>query len=109
MISKNTAKENKEDEKWKVTPKEAVALQKELQREVRIIPLKKKIKLIGGADVSMSLFATHGFAGFVTFSYPDKGEEFKLVDHSVIEDKINFPYITGLLSFREIPMLLKAW
>src|SRR6185436_6470617 len=56
-------------------------------------------------DVSMNLFATYGFAGFVTLQY----EDLTVVDHRVVKDNINFTYITGLLSFREIPMLLKAW
>ncbi len=93
---------------WQIKPKEAIALQQELRKEIKIEPLKKKIKdikLIGGADVSMNLFATFGFAGFVTLSYP----ELELMNHSVIKADINFPYIPGLLSFREIPMLLQAW
>jgi deoxyribonuclease V len=90
---------------WNVTPSEAVAIQKELRSKIKLVPLRKEIKYIGGADVSMNLFATHGFAGFVTLSYPDLA----LVDHAVVKEKINFPYIPGLLSFREIPMLLKAW
>lgn len=94
-----------ENQNWQVAPKEAVALQKTLRIKIKLTPLKKPIRLIGGGDVSMNLFATEGFAGFVTLSYP----ECALVDESIIKDKINFPYIPGLLSFREIPMLLKAW
>jgi len=90
---------------WKVTPKEAIEIQKELQREVRLVPLSKDLCYIGGSDASMNLFSPEGFAGFVTLRYPD----LDLVDHAVSKDKINFPYIPGLLSFREIPMLLKAW
>lgn len=93
---------------WNVTPKEAVEIQKDLQHKIKIIPLVKKIseiKYIGGADVSMNLFATYGFAGFVTLSFP----VLNLVDHAVVKENINFPYIPGLLSFRELPMLLKAW
>jgi deoxyribonuclease V len=91
--------------KWDVTPKEAVEQQKLLREKVKLVPLVKPIRYIGGADVSMNLFARDGFAGFVTLSYPDLA----LVDHSVVKDRIGFPYIPGLLSFREIPMLLKAW
>ncbi len=90
---------------WNLTPKEAIALQKTLREKIQLIPLTKPVKLIGGADVSMNMFARDGFAGFVTLSYPD----LTLVDHSVVKDRIGFPYIPGLLSFREIPMLLKAW
>lgn len=90
---------------WNVTPKEAVQLQKKLRDEVRITPFTQTPTLIGGCDVSMNRFAKEGFAGFVTLSYPD----LTLQDESVVEDIIPFPYVPGLLSFREIPMLIKAW
>lgn len=91
--------------RWDLSPKDAIALQKELQSKVRLTPLSFPPALIGGADVSMNRFAKEGFAGVVTLSYPD----LELIDHAVIEDTIPFPYVPGLLSFREIPMLLKAW
>lgn len=90
---------------WDGTAKHAITLQKELRGHITLVPLKKKPLLIGGCDVSMNMFAKEGFAGFVTLSYPN----LKLVDHSVVKENINFPYIPGLLSFREIPMLLSAW
>ncbi|HEV7702077.1 MAG TPA: deoxyribonuclease V [Candidatus Paceibacterota bacterium] len=95
-------KYNKKSTYWKVSPKEAVAMQKELRKKIKLVPLKKKIRHVGGCDVSMNLFATDGF---VTLSFPT----LDLIDHSVVKEKINFPYISGLLSFREIPMLLGAW
>jgi deoxyribonuclease V len=90
---------------WDVSPKEAVLAQKEMRAHVKISPFRKPISRIGGADVSMNMFMPFGFAGFVTLSYP----ELILKDHYAKKEKINFPYIPGLLSFREIPMLLKAW
>jgi deoxyribonuclease V len=92
---------------WNVTltPKEAIELQKQLKDEVRLVPLGREPSLIGGADVSMNRFAKEGFAGFVALSFP----ELRLVDHSVVKSTIPFPYVPGLLSFREIPMLLRAW
>jgi len=90
--------------RWDLSPKDAIALQKELRLRVKLVPLKKRPKLIGGCDVSMSMFAKEGFAGFVVLN-----KELKVVDHTVVKDTIPFPYIPGLLSFREIPMLVKAW
>jgi len=90
---------------WNLTPKEAIALQKELREQVRLEPLVGTPELVGGCDVSMNRFAKEGFAGFVTLTYP----VLEIVDHSVVKDTIPMPYIPGLLSFREIPMLLKAW
>src|SRR6185437_157043 len=90
---------------WDVTPKEAIALQKELRERITLVPLKKKPKLIGGCDVSMNMFAKDGYAGFVVLD----AETLRMVDHAVVAKEIPFPYIPGLLSFREIPMLLDAW
>lgn len=90
---------------WDGTPAAAVRIQKELRAQIKLSPLQKQPALIGGCDVSMSMFAKDGFAGFVTLSYP----ELRLLDHSVAKDALGFPYIPGLLSFREIPMLVKAW
>ncbi|HEY1041990.1 MAG TPA: deoxyribonuclease V [Candidatus Paceibacterota bacterium] len=90
---------------WNVKPRDAIALQKELAGEVKLVPLEREPSYIGGCDVSMNRFAKDGFAGFVTLTYP----ELETVDHAVHKGVIPFPYIPGLLSFREIPMLLEAW
>jgi deoxyribonuclease V len=90
---------------WNLTPKEVVALQRELRERISIKPYGSAPTYIGGCDVSMNRFGKEGFAGFVTLSYPD----LELIDHAVVKDTIPFPYVPGLLSFREIPMLLKAW
>lgn len=91
--------------RFDLSPKEAVALQKELASQVKLVPLTHPPTLVGGCDVSMNRFAKEGFAGFVTLSYP----ALTLLDHAVVKSTIPFPYVPGLLSFREIPMLLKAW
>lgn len=90
---------------WNLSPRDAIALQKKLKDDVRLVPLKEEPRLVGGCDVSMNRFAKEGFAGFVTLTYP----ELVVIDHAVVKDAIPFPYVPGLLSFREIPMLMKAW
>jgi deoxyribonuclease V len=90
--------------RFDVTPKEAIAMQKELRAQISLVPLERKPALIGGCDVSMGRFATEGFAGFVVLN-----KELEVIDHAVVKDTIPLPYIPGLLSFREIPMLCKAW
>ncbi len=90
---------------WNVTPKEAIEIQKQIRDQVRIEPLDKEVKLIAGCDISMSLYSTTFYGGFVVLSYP----ELELVDDAFVKETVTFPYIPGLLSFREIPSLLKAW
>jgi deoxyribonuclease V len=91
--------------RWDLMPKEAVALQRELASLVRIEPLGFQPLTIGGCDVSMNRFASEGYAGFVTLSYPD----LDVLETSTVKAAIPFPYVPGLLSFREIPMLMAAW
>lgn len=91
--------------RWDLTPKEAVALQQELRSEVKLVPLTTPVTSIGGCDVSMNRFATEGFAGFITL----ESSTLTPITESVVKDHIPFPYVPGLLSFREIPMLIKAW
>ena len=88
-----------------LTPREAIAEQKLLRTHVCLEPLAAKPRLIGGADVSMNRFAKEGFGGIVTLD----ADSLAMVDHSVVESLIPFPYVPGLLSYREIPMLVKAW
>lgn len=90
---------------WNVTPKEAIEIQKELLSQIKIVPFRKKIRYIAGCDVSANMFSNTIHAGFVVLSYAD----LTLVDHSVVQEETKFPYIPGLLSFREIPALMNAW
>lgn len=90
---------------WNIFPKDAIDLQKKLQSEVRLVPLPATITTIAGVDVSMTRFSNHLYAGVVVMTYP----ECEVIEKAFMKDKITFPYIPGLLSFREIPSLLKCF
>jgi deoxyribonuclease V len=90
---------------WDVTPAEAIAIQKELRNKVQIQSFTKPIKTIAGVDVSLERFGTELFAGIVVLSYP----EMEIVDYAVTKVDVTFPYVPGLLSFREIPGLLECF
>jgi deoxyribonuclease V len=77
---------------WNVSPKEAVAIQKKLRKHIMLTPLTKRIKLIGGADVSMNLFAVDGFAGFVTLSY----RTLEVLDRSIVKQKPDIIIVDGV-------------
>ncbi len=91
--------------KWNISPKEAVALQKELRGAIKLTSLTKPIKLIAGVDVSSNRFSNTLYAGIIILSFP----ELKVIDSAVAKTEATMPYIPGLLSFREIPALLEAW
>ncbi|MBK9314088.1 MAG: deoxyribonuclease V [Acidobacteria bacterium] len=90
---------------WDLTPKEAIALQNRLRDRVRLRPLKRKIRTIAGADVSFNRFSDRIYAGIVVLSLPD----LEVIESTAIRSRTRFPYIPGLLSFRELPALLEAW
>ncbi len=93
------------DQYDQLTPAEAVALQKELSAHINITALDTPIRLIGGADISFNRFEETVYAGIIVLKYP----EMLQVDRVSIAATTRFPYISGLLAFRELPALLKAW
>ena len=88
-----------------LTPEQAIAHQHELRKRVHIKPLEKPIRTIGGADISFNKHEETVYAGIVVFSYPDM----KLIGTSTAISRTSFPYVSGLLAFREVPGLLEAW
>jgi deoxyribonuclease V len=84
---------------------EAILQQKELSRKISRINTIKKIRYIAGIDTSIHKSTDTGCSAVVLFKYP----ELTLVESHTYTGAIPFPYITGLLSFREIPLTLKAF
>lgn len=90
---------------WDVTPTEAVALQKKLASLVDVSPPLDECELMAGADVSYNRFSTTVYAGVVVLRTSD----WTVVEERGAVGKSHFPYVPGLLSFREGPILLKAF
>lgn len=88
-----------------MTPREAIELQKSLRERVRLQPLKKEIKTIAGADISFNKFSTVLYAGIVVMSLPS----LEVFEEVGVVSETKFPYVPGLLSFRESPSVLEAW
>jgi deoxyribonuclease V len=90
---------------WTMTPREAVELQKSLRERVRLAPLKRPVETIAGADISFNKFSETIYAGIVVLSLPT----LEVVEEVCIVSETRFPYVPGLLSFRESPAVLEAW
>lgn len=88
-----------------LTPAQAIAYQQELRLQVRIETLEKPIRIIAGADISFNKFEETVYAGIVLFKYP----QMEVIGHASAVSSTKFPYISGLLAFREVPALLEAW
>jgi deoxyribonuclease V len=89
---------------WDVTPAEARAIQERLRGRVRLEDDFGTVRYVAGTDVAFEdgLRTTRG--AVAVLSYPD----LELVEHAVARRPTVFPYVPGLLSFREIPALLDA-
>ncbi len=86
-----------------LTPREAVALQRELAGRVLVAPLGREVRTIAGIDVSIR--GSVAQAGIVVM---DVGQ-LEVIDHAIWTSPVQFPYVPGLLSFRELPAILPAF
>lgn len=95
---------------WNLTPAEARELQREMAPKVRHDPLDAAgVRLVAGCDCSFDPpsegHASKAIAGYVSLTLP----ELSTVERHGARMTPRFPYVPGLLSFREIPPLLQAW
>lgn len=89
---------------WHVSTAEAREIQRSLASQV---VRKSEIdvpRLIAGADISHEDERGMAKAAVVVLRFP----ELVLIETSVIEQRVEFPYVPGFLSFREIPLVLAA-
>lgn len=89
---------------WDLTPKEAIALQRRLAARVREVPLRRAVRYVAGVDAAFSPDAAWCVAAAVLWD----ARERKILEHHIAARKLVFPYIPGLLSFREAPAELAA-
>jgi len=90
---------------WNLTPKEAIALQHELSRHVHTSLTVEQLSLIAGVDVAYIRETGESVATISLLAYPG----LDLLDFAIARVKTPFPYIPGLLSFRETPPILHAF
>lgn len=89
---------------WDLTPTAAIALQQELRREIITTDQLGEVRYVAGVDVGFEQSGTITRAAVAVL----KLDDLQLQDRAIARRPTSFPYIPGLLSFREVPTVLDA-
>ena len=88
---------------WDLSPEEAARMQTEMRARLILSWDERRVTTIGGVDVSIKTESAQ--AAIVVLRYPD----LKPLEGVTAEAPLVFPYIPGLLAFREGPAVFAAW
>ena len=91
--------------RWDLTTDEAREVQLELASRVSRTDEIDRAKFIAGVDISVDRTGGVARGAVVVISYPG----LEVAETRVVEGKVDFPYVPGLLSFREAPLALSAF
>ena len=91
--------------KWNLPIKEAIKLQVELSKKVSLSNGFDKIRRIAGVDIAFSKDRGLGYGAIVILDY----STLNIIETASSVVNVTFPYIPGLLTFREGPIFLEAW
>ncbi len=89
---------------WDLSPKEAVELQRVLKSRIILKPFERVPKIVAGVDLSFPRRDV-ALSVVVLVEYPS----LKLISYVYSFSKVSFPYVPGLLVFREGPAFLNSW
>ena len=91
--------------RWDLTPREAMRQQERLRERVVLEDKFEKIRTVAGADLAFDPATGMAFAGVIVYRFPELVE----IERRMARRKLRFPYVPGLLSFREGPVLVAAF
>ena len=89
---------------WNLNPAEAMALQRELRAHLILTDRLGPVRRVAGVDVGFEADGTVTRAAVAVLRYP----ELDPLETAIARRSTTFPYIPGLLSFRELPAVLDA-
>jgi deoxyribonuclease V len=89
---------------WRVSPKEAIQIQQQLRGLVRIGDEFGTLRRVAGVDVGFEQNNTITRAAVAVLDF----SSLELLEYSIGRLPTSFPYVPGLLSFREVPAVLAA-
>ena len=90
---------------WKGDIAQAKNIQRQLAKQVLRRGEVKKVNYVAGVDMAAGRIDEKARAAVVVLSYP----ELQIVEEKTAQGKLEIPYIPGLLSFRELPLIMEAF
>jgi len=90
---------------WHLSPADARAQQADWAQRVVLRDEVGDVNRIGGVDVGFEQGGSVTRAALVVLSWPD----LQVMERQLARVPTTFPYVPGLLSFREMPAILAAW
>ncbi len=90
---------------WNLTPRRAARLQERLRERVVLEDHFAPVRTVAGADLAFDPQTGTAFAGVIVYRFPQMEE----LERCSAQRPLRFPYVPGLLSFRESPALLAAF
>lgn len=91
--------------RWPQDAAAAIALQRRLAPRVRLQPVRGVVRLFAGADAAFSRDGAEVIAGVVVWDVAEQ----TVREQRTARVRCTFPYVPGLLSFRELPGILAAF
>src|SRR5512143_975888 len=89
--------------RWDVSPADAVRIQNDLRARVAATPFHGPLRTVAGVDVGVH--DNMARAAVVVLRYP----ELTVLEKVIVDMPATFPYVPGLLAFRECPAVLSAF
>ena len=89
---------------WNLSPAEAMAVQRELRARVILADRLGPVRRVAGVDVGFEADGAVTRAAVAVLGYP----QLELLETALARRPTEFPYVPGLLSFRELPAVLDA-
>ncbi len=102
---------------WNLSYSQAIALQKQLSEKVQFVKLKNQPKTIAGIDCALSKDKQRIIAAVVVLKTKateqglwggSDSSDYEVVETTNATEELAYPYIPGLLSFRESPVCIAA-
>jgi len=87
---------------WDLSVADARSIQNRFSSKIVLKNQFSQIGLIAGADIAIDVENNEGIAGVIVYTFPD----LQVIEKKYAQRKVTYPYVPGLLSFRESPLLL---